>query len=209
MRKYHSDYDLTKKEDMKKYLKAINERIKQTYKTFGKDSKLYKDTERAVKEMFFFNKNIYTESKDGVFQLKTGKDFLEEKNFSIIEKKKYLDKPTTNEFLKQTLDKMKERGEIENDIKLNQKLQGPPSIDENGKLHFPSVKEQIIKYSIEVAQLSADIREDYAYLYGYEDDEEIKEAINTLKISGRRNTYDELEQISNAVNKAKRKYLGD
>ena len=68
---------------------------------------------------------------------------------------------------------------------------------------------QIIKYSIEVTQLSADIREDYAYLYGYEDDEEIKEAINTLKISGRRNTYDELDQILKAVNKAKIKYLGD
>lgn len=197
-RKFHADYDLTKIEDRKKYIDAINKRIKATAEAFGKDSTVYKKMITNVKQMFY-DRSIIKE-KDGLIHLSRAKEYMEkDSTFQILEKQKYLDKPTVKEYLQKTLEKMKERGEIESDVKLNQQLQGPPT--KEGV--FPTIKQQVIEYTEKVAKLSDEIRDDYAFLYGHEDDAEIQSAINTLRITGRKKTYEELTEIKKAINKAK------
>ena len=199
-RKYHDDYDLTKIEDRKKYIDAMNKRIKSTAEAFGTDSTVYKKMVTNIKQLFF-DRSIIKEKDDGLIQLSRAKEFMEkDSTFQNLEKQKYLNRPTTNEYLQQTLDKMKERGEIENDVKLNQQLQGPPTKEGI----FPTIKHQVIEYTKKVTELSDDIRDDYAFLYGHEDDAEIQSAINTLNIKGRRKTYEELTEIKNAIEKAKK-----
>ena len=197
-RKFHKDYDLTKIEDRKKYIDTINKRIKATAEAFGIDSTIYKKMITNVKQMFY-DRSIIKE-KDGLIQLSRSKEYMEkDSTFDILNKQEYLNKPTVNEYLQQTLDKMKERGEIDGEVKLNQQLQGPPTKD--GK--YPSIKQQVIEYTEKVAELSDDIRDDYAFLYGHEDDAEIQSAINKLNIKGRRKTYEELTEIKKAIEKAK------
>lgn len=197
-RKMHSDYDLTKIEDRKKYIDTINKRIISTAEAFGIDSIVYKKMITNIKQMFY-DRSIIKE-KDGLIQLSRAKEYMEkDSTFDILNKQEYLNKPTVKEYLQKTLDKMKERGEIDGEVKLNQQLQGPPTIE--GK--YPTIKNQVIEYTIKVAELSDDIRHDYAFLYGHEDDDEIQEAINTLQITGRKKTYDELVEIKKAIAKAK------
>lgn len=204
MRKKHTDYNLKNKKDRLNYLKNINTRIKDYADTFGTDSQVYKNQVVKIKTLFPGRSDIFRERDDGIFQLKTGKDFIEtEKYFEGINKHKYLDKPTTTEYLKTTLDKMIERGEIPEEITMDTELQGPPTIDKKGKLNFPSIKNIIISYAKEYSELAADIKEDIGFLYGYEDDSEISQAISTLRMSGRRKTYEELEEIKKAIEKAK------
>ena len=197
-RKFHKDYDLTKIEDRKKYIDAINKRIKATAEAFGKDSTVYKKMITNVKQMFY-DRSIIKE-KDGLIQLSRAKEYMEkDSTFDILNKQEYLNKPTVKEYLQKTLEKMKERGEIESDVKLNQQLQGPPTKDGI----FPTIKQQVIRYTEEVAKLNEEVHDDYAFLYGHEDDAEIQSAINTLRITGRKKTYEELTEIKRAINKAK------
>ena len=200
MRKKHSDYNLANQKDRKNYLKNINTRMKDYANTFGTDSQVYKNQVVKVKTLFPGRSDIFRESSDGVFQLKTGKDYTEtDKYFEGLIKHKYLDKPTTTEYLKTTLEKMQERGELPEDITMKTELQGPPT----SKNVFPTIKNLVISYAKEYSELAADIKEDIGFLYGYEDDSEISQAISTLRMTGRRKTYEELEEIKNAINKAK------
>lgn len=198
-RKKQKDYDLSKISDRKNYISAINRRIKETAKTFGLDSTIYKQTITNLKQMFI-DKSIIKENKEGILYLSKSKKYVENAStFSKLERQNYINKPTVNEYLNQTLQKMKERGEIDNDVKMNTELQGPPTSD--GK--YPTVRGLVISYTEETAKLGSEIREDYAFLYGYEDDDEVLKAINTLHIKGRRKTYEELKEIRDAIDKVK------
>lgn len=200
MRKMHSDYDLSKISERKKYIDAINKRILQTVKTFGKDSLMYKNMITNLKQLMY-DRTIFRENKEGVVQLSKSKKYLEkDSTFTNLSKQKYLDKPTTAEHLNTTLEKMKERGEIDKDLKMGTVLQGPPNVSGI----YPTVKNQVIDYTNAIMELNAEIREDYAFLYGYEDDPEVQQALNILEITGRRKTYNELQQVKEAIYKVKK-----
>lgn len=199
-RKYQEDYNLKDEADRLKYVKAINNRIRNVANIYGVDSVQY---ERVIEDIqtFVQDDDMIRKNRDGVMQLSEGKQYLNNlNNFVILERKKYLDKPTVSEEIKLTFEKMKERGELDNDLKLNQQLYGPPTKDGV----YPTVKAQVIKYSKEIAQISKDIEDDIGYLYSMPtDDLETQLALQTLQLTGRRKTYEELELIRKATSRAR------
>lgn len=205
-----SDYDLSKVSDRYKYVDAINKRIKRFYTMYGADSTIYKK-ERDHLQVLMANDPSMVKIKDnGLIQLSKAKQYLnDKKNFTILEKQNYLNRYTAQEYLDTTFRKMKERGELDPLLKMNQIvnggdvdfIQGAP--DASGNYPKLKVKEYVIAYANEVANLGETIREEYSILYGHEDDPEVQQAINNLQLTGRRNTVAELQQVVGAIRKVK------
>lgn len=210
-RKYQKDYNLSKINDRKKYIDAINKRVKQTFETFGGKSSIYKKLKSKLTAYMSNDPEMLKEKDNGLVYLSKNKKYVEDKkNFTILERQNFIDKPTVKEYLNTTLQKMKERGEIDKDVTLRKyisadkapiDIQGAPTKD--GQYPVINVKEMVIEYSKQINDLQESIRDDFTYLYGHEDDEEIADAINTLHIQGRRKTIDEMIKIDKAINKVK------
>lgn len=178
MRKKHSDYNLNIYADKKKYLKSLNQRINTLATTFGTNSKAYKNKVKDIITQLDHKGLKYHESKKGIFQINESKENIENQSiWNTVENRQYLNMNTANEILRDTFNKMKERGEL----------------DENA----PYVKEQIIQYTNEYMELGDYVTDNLSYLYS--GTENAEKALDILHIAGRRKTYEELKQVKEAM----------
>lgn len=198
MRKIHEDYNLKNQADILKYIKALNTRLVTVAKTFGTNSNIYKNQETIYKQLFGNNIRM---NKNNIAQISTSNETLNNDRIRYtLENKKLINKPTTSEFINKTFEKMKERGELDEDVKLNQRLQGPPTAEGI----FPTIKQQVIQYAEMVNTLQKKIEEEIKWLYTYNGDPEVQQTLDLLETTGRRKTFEELEEVSRVIDKVKR-----
>lgn len=176
MKKVHTDYDLNEEKDRKKYIKSLNQRIKQLADTFGKDSLAYVNKMKELIVDLETRGLEYHESNKGIFQINESKANLEnELVWNQIDKKRYLNMNTANEIAKETFKKMKERGELAPDTKYD--------------------KEIAIKYTNEYMFVSQYVAENLSYLYSGSNGQ----VLDIMHIKGRRKTYEELKEVAEAI----------
>lgn len=147
-------------------IQALNKRIKNIERIFGKSSKIYKDFDYYIRRDFPENYS----SKGGYIHLKGIKITGEVEQLEMLEKLEHLMRmPTARTLIKRGRMLAKERG-------------------------LKPTRENAIATYNNYSGFSDIINDNIELLYQF-DNSEYKKALNILKIKGRRKTYDELQKV--------------
>ena len=147
-------------------IQALNKRIKNIERIFGKSSKIYKDFDYYIRRDFPENYS----SKGGYIHLKGIKITGEVEQLEKLEKLEHLMRmPTARTLIKRGRMLAKERG-------------------------LKPTRENAIATYNNYSGFSDIINDNIELLYQF-DNSEYKKALNILKIKGRRKTYDELQKV--------------
>lgn len=147
-------------------IQALNKRIKNIERIFGKSSKIYKDFDYYIRRDFPENYS----SKGGYIHLKGINITGEVEQLEKLEKLEHLMRmPTARTLIKRGRMLAKERG-------------------------LKPTRENAIETYNNYSSFSDIIKDNIELLYQF-DNSEYKKALNILKIKGRRKTYDELQKV--------------
>ena len=153
---------------------AINKRIDNLIRLFGRSSKAVKQYETMIKANFHQEGSFTT--KGGVLHITSSKKALEKVTNVEAKFEKFFNAPTVGTIKKRAVEQLSEQG-IEN-----------------------PTKEEILK-QVELSQNAEDIIRENAYKYNLYEDDELKYAKDTLNTKGRRKTWSEIDKIVEILKK--------
>ncbi len=161
-------------DEMAKAANAINKRIDNLVKQFGRSSKTVKQYETMIKANFHQEGSFTT--KSGILHISRSKKALSKVTNVEVKFQKFFEAPTVGSVKDKAVEQLKEQG-----------ITDP-------------TKEEIMK-QVELSESAEEVIRNNAYKYDLYTDNDLKYAKETLNTKGRRKTWSEIDKIVEILKK--------